>query len=221
MTLHHSNASRQCHCIGSPVLTHPHPHWQVIRGYTGDKDAPQVFNDGSNVDLPWKAAFNLAGGKGFQRPFELATFRLNNMIAILNDWKVLAPKDSDLLVQRGGALVLDGDEVLYRHDDQGILGYAPASRLVRKALAEDPCAIDPVAVCHEAAETRKVDSEEVYRAIVALEKTKAKDVSLPNLNGKWRLQWTTGTAKVQRPWRNLPILHFIGLRSNEHASICP
>ncbi len=171
----------------------------------GDKDAPQVFNDGSNVNLPWKVAFNLAGGKGFQRPFELATFRLNNMITILKNWEVLAPKDPDLLVQRGGALVLDGDEVLYRHDDQGILGFAPASRLVRKALAEDPCVIDPVSICHEAAETRKVDSEELFRAIVALEKTRQKNVSLQALNGRWRLQWTTGTAKVhlllEEPWQ--------------------
>eukprot|EP00192_Tetraselmis_astigmatica_P005362 CAMPEP_0117674522 /NCGR_PEP_ID=MMETSP0804-20121206/15089_1 /TAXON_ID=1074897 /ORGANISM="Tetraselmis astigmatica, Strain CCMP880" /LENGTH=529 /DNA_ID=CAMNT_0005483409 /DNA_START=75 /DNA_END=1664 /DNA_ORIENTATION=- len=180
-----------CTGIGSPGTLK-----EVIRGYTGDRDALQVFNDNSNVDLPWKAAFNLAGGKGFQRPFELATFRLSNMIAILKDWGTLAPKDSDLLVQRGGALVLDGNEVLYRHDDQGILGYAPAARLARKAKADDPRVIDAVAVCKEAAATRAVDGEDVFRAITCLEKAKDKDVSLQGINGRWRLQWTTGTAKV-------------------------
>lgn len=74
-----------CAGIGSPGTLR-----EVIRGYTGDRDAPQVFNDGSNVDISWKSAFNLAGGKGFQRPFELATFRLTNMIAILRDWEVTA-----------------------------------------------------------------------------------------------------------------------------------
>lgn len=110
---------------------------------------------------------------------------------------MLAPKDPELLVQRGGALILDGNEVLYRHDDQGILGYAPATRLARKALAEDPRVMDPVAICHEAAQTRRVDVEDVFRAITALEKQKTRKVSLEALNGCWRLQWTTGTAKVK------------------------
>lgn len=180
-----------CAGIGSPGTLK-----EVIRGYTGDRDADQVFNTGSNVDLPWKDLFKLSGGGGFQRPFELATLRLNNMIDILGDWEALAPADSDLLVQRGASLVLDGPDVLYRHDDQGILGYAPASRLARKALAEDPREFDAKAVCKEAGATRKVDSEDVYAAIAKLEKSKDKEVTLEGLNGRWKLQWTTGTAKV-------------------------
>ena len=180
-----------CAGVGSPGTLK-----EVIGGYFGSKDEPQVFNTGSNVDLEWKNLFDITG-KGFRRPFELATLRLNNMIDILGDWEALAPADPDLLVQRGAALVLDGDETLYRHDDQGILGYAPPKRLARKALAEDPRApLDAKAICREAAATRKVDSEDLYQSIAQLEKESAKEVSLEALNGKWKLQWTTGTAKV-------------------------
>ncbi len=47
---------------------------QVLRGYIGDRSAKPVFEG--------QTPFNVLGG-GYQRPFELATLRLSNMIGIL------------------------------------------------------------------------------------------------------------------------------------------
>jgi hypothetical protein len=98
----------------------------------GDRDAKPVFNDGSNVDLPWKSAFNLVGA-GFQRPFELATLRARNMSTILANWSTLAPADSNLLVQRGGVCVFKDGALTWRHDDAGILGFAKPEAVLRAA----------------------------------------------------------------------------------------
>jgi hypothetical protein len=53
----------------------------------------------------------------YQRPFEIATLRLSNMTEILQNWKALAPADDQLLVQRGGSLVLQDGQTVFRHDD--------------------------------------------------------------------------------------------------------
>lgn len=180
-----------CAGIGSPGTLK-----EVIRGYTGDRDVGAVFNQGTNVDIPWRVAFDVLG-KGYQRPFERATLRLNNMIAVLSDWETLAPEDTDLLVQRGTTLIVENGATAYRADDCGILTYAPPSRVARKALQEDPGAVpDPIGTLHEAAKTRKADSEDVFKVIRDLERKKEKDVSLAKLNGQWKLQWTTGTKEV-------------------------
>jgi hypothetical protein len=47
---------------------------QVIRGYIGDRSAKPVFNSATPFDIL---------GTNYQRPFELATLRLFNMIGIL------------------------------------------------------------------------------------------------------------------------------------------
>lgn len=47
---------------------------QVLRGYVGDRDAKPVFQGDTPFDIL---------GKGYQRPFELATLRLFNMVGIL------------------------------------------------------------------------------------------------------------------------------------------
>jgi len=72
-------------------------------------------------------------GEGYQRPFELATVRLINMGTILMRWDTLTPKDKDLILQRGGALVFEGQRVVYRHDDPGILRFADVEQLVAAA----------------------------------------------------------------------------------------
>ena len=51
-----------------------HVRSQVIRGYSGDGSAKPVFEGAS--------PFNVLG-TGYQRPFELATLRLRNMVGIL------------------------------------------------------------------------------------------------------------------------------------------
>ena len=89
---------------------------EVLRGYTGDRNAPARFED--------SPLFRLAGGSGFQRPFELATVRLRNMNEVLTKWGTYVP-DNAYITQRGGTFLLDEDDsVLYVHRDQGILGFS-------------------------------------------------------------------------------------------------
>jgi hypothetical protein len=99
-----------CAGIGSPGTLQ-----EVLRGYTGDRSAPQRLN------LP---LFRAAGGEGFQRPFELATVRLQNMVEVLGHWRTYVPRD-DFITQRGGTFLLEADDtLLYSHRDRGILGFS-------------------------------------------------------------------------------------------------
>ena len=99
-----------CAGIGSPGTLA-----EVFRGYRGDRNAPQ------RIDSP---LFRLAGGEGFQRPFELATVRLRNMNEVLSHWRTYVPSDA-LITQRGGTFLIDADgSLLYSHRDQGILGFS-------------------------------------------------------------------------------------------------
>ncbi len=99
-----------CAGIGSPGTLA-----EVVRGYRGDRNAPQ------RIDSP---LFKLAGGEGFQRPFELATVRLRNMQEVLSHWRTYVPKD-DFITQRGGTFLIDTDDnLLYSHRDEGILGFS-------------------------------------------------------------------------------------------------
>jgi hypothetical protein len=99
-----------CAGIGSPGTLQ-----EVLRGYTGDRNAPQRLN------LP---LFRAAGGEGFQRPFELATVRLQNMVEVLGHWRTYVPRDA-FITQRGGTFLLEADDtLLYSHRDRGILGFS-------------------------------------------------------------------------------------------------
>ncbi len=98
-----------CAGIGSPGTLA-----EVLRGYTGDRQAP------ARLALH---LFNLVG-QGYQRPFELATVRLQNMVEVLGRWRTYVPSD-DHLTQRGGTFLLDSDDtLLYSHRDKGILGFS-------------------------------------------------------------------------------------------------
>jgi hypothetical protein len=102
---------------------------EVLRGYTGDRQAPQLIGDDDVVKagpLPPLSGktFRWAGGEGFQRPFELATLRLRNMTEVLSHWGTYVP-NAAYLTQRGGTFLFDADgELLYEHRDGGILGFA-------------------------------------------------------------------------------------------------
>lgn len=102
---------------------------EVFRGYKGDKKAPQLIADEEVVKgtplPPIKGSFfKAAGGKGFQRPFELATLRLRNMTEVLRNWNIYVP-DSSYLTQRGGTFLFDSQgKLIYSHRDRGILGFA-------------------------------------------------------------------------------------------------
>mmetsp|Transcript_16795 Transcript_16795/g.41237 ORF Transcript_16795/g.41237 Transcript_16795/m.41237 type:complete len:341 (+) Transcript_16795:576-1598(+) len=184
-----------CAGIGSPGTLAA-----VFGGYLGSKYNQPVFKEGSNYDNPTiRKLMDASLGKGYQRPFELATLRLSNMVEILRDWEALAPADDELLVQRGGSLVFQDGAVAFRHDDSGILGFCPEERLVKKALSDDPAAApDPIATIHEAAASRSAYVDDVFASIAALEKVKKAErrVVGAELNGQWRLVYTSGTKKV-------------------------
>ena len=117
-----------CAGIGSPGTLK-----EVFRGYTGDKSAPQLIADTEVVEAkPLPAlkgdVFKAAGGKGFQRPFELATLRLRNMNEVLSHWRTYVP-DAAYLTQRGATFLIGPDsegtlEILYEWRDRNILGFA-------------------------------------------------------------------------------------------------
>lgn len=118
------NLLLMCAGIGSPGTL-----GEVLRGYVGDRSAPQLIGDGEEIKAPPLPAikgerFAWAGGKGFQRPFELATLRLRNMAESLGHWQIYDPGGA-YLTQRGGTFLFDAaGELLYEHRDRGILGFA-------------------------------------------------------------------------------------------------
>jgi hypothetical protein len=118
------NLLLMCAGIGSPGTLA-----EVLRGYSGDRSAPQRIADEDTIQAgplpPIKGSFFArAGGRGFQRPFELATVRLRNMTEVLGHWRTYVPRD-DFLTQRGGTFLLEADDtLLYSHRDPGILGFS-------------------------------------------------------------------------------------------------
>ena len=118
------NLILMCAGIGSPGTLA-----EVFRGYKGDRQAPQLINDEEVIRAtplpPIKGSFfKLAGGKGFQRPFELATLRLRNMTEVLSHWQTYVPQTA-YLTQRGGTFLFDSEgNLLYEHRDRGILAFA-------------------------------------------------------------------------------------------------
>ena len=118
------NLLLMCAGIGSPGTLK-----EVFRGYLGDRTAPQLIADDEIVKAPPLPAlkgevFKRAGGKGFQRPFELATLRLRNMTEVLSHWKTYVP-DAAYLTQRGATFLFDAKgELLYEWRDRNLLGFA-------------------------------------------------------------------------------------------------
>ncbi len=133
------NLLLMCMGLGSPGTLK-----EVFRGYTGDRRAPQLIADDQVVKAaPLPAikgeVFKAAGGKGFQRPFELATLRLRNMVEVLSNWQTYVP-DAAYLTQRGATFLFDADrpdtdrpdtdrpdtdrQLLYEWRDRNILGFA-------------------------------------------------------------------------------------------------
>ena len=118
------NLMLMCAGIGSPGTLA-----EVFRGYRGDRKAPQLIADDETIHArplpPFEGKFfRLAGGNGFQRPFELATLRLRNMAEVLGNWSTYVPNAAHL-TQRGGTFWFDAQgSLLYEHRDRGILGFA-------------------------------------------------------------------------------------------------
>ena len=102
---------------------------EVVRGYTGDRGANQIYNDNDQINLfnIFKFSGKLFGkpfGEGYLRPFELATFRLNNMIEIFKNWKDYMI-DTKYLPQRSCTFIIDqNNEVIYKYFSKDILNYS-------------------------------------------------------------------------------------------------
>ena len=106
---------------------------EVIRGYTGDRKAKQIYSEFDKIDvlkfLKFSGnSFKQVFGDGYLRPFELATFRLNNMNEIIQNWGdyILHAK---YLPQRGASFLLnDKNQVIYKFCSSDVLGYSSNMR---------------------------------------------------------------------------------------------
>ena len=102
---------------------------EVIRGYTGDRNSKQIFSELDQIKLLnilefSGNSFKFAFGDGYLRPFELATFRLKNMIEIIQNWEHYIFNDQ-FLPQRGASFILNKqNEVIYKHFSHAVLGYS-------------------------------------------------------------------------------------------------
>jgi len=106
---------------------------EVIRGYAGDRKAKQIYSEFDKVNI--LKFLNFSGnsfsqvfGDGYLRPFELATFRLNNMNEIIQNWGdyILHVK---YLPQRGASFLLnDKNQVIYKFFSSDVLGYSSNMR---------------------------------------------------------------------------------------------
>jgi len=106
---------------------------EVIRGYTGDRKAKQIYSEFDKIDV--LKFLNFSGnsfrkvfGDGYLRPFELATFRLNNMKEIIQNWSDYILRE-EYLPQRGASFLLnDKNQVIYKFCSSDVLGYSSNMR---------------------------------------------------------------------------------------------
>ena len=102
---------------------------EVFRGYTGDRNSKQIFVDDDQINLLNLIKFSgiffkYTCGEGYLRPFELATYRLNNMLEILQNWNDYI-LDNKYLPQRGATFLLDDkDKIIYKFFSNDVLGYS-------------------------------------------------------------------------------------------------
>ena len=106
---------------------------EVIRGYTGDRTAKQIYSKFDKIEvlkfLNFSGnSFSQVFGDGYLRPFELATFRLNNMNEIIQNWSDYI-LDEKYLPQRGASFLLsEKNQVIYKFFSNDILGYSSNMR---------------------------------------------------------------------------------------------
>jgi len=106
---------------------------EVIRGYTGDRRAKQIYSEFDKIDvlkfLKFSGnSFKKVFGEGYLRPFELATFRLNNMNEIIKNWSDYILNEQ-YLPQRGASFLLnDKNQIIYKFFSNDVLGYSSNMR---------------------------------------------------------------------------------------------
>ena len=106
---------------------------EVIRGYTGDRKAMQIYSEFDKIEV--LKFLNFSGnsftqvfGDGYLRPFELATFRLNNMNEIIQNWSDYILNEK-YLPQRGASFLLNNkNQVVYKFFSSDVLGYSSNMR---------------------------------------------------------------------------------------------
>ena len=123
-----------CAGIGAPGTLR-----EILRGYFGDKKAPERFREDDVVEAgfvtigpgvgptklgPLEYTQWFADERGYQRPVELATVRLKNMVEVLTKWDDYVSNPLTI-PQRGGTFLFDGDgNELYSYRSRGILTYS-------------------------------------------------------------------------------------------------
>ena len=106
---------------------------EVIRGYTGDRKANPIYSQFDKIDvlkfLNFSGdSFSQVFGDGYLRPFELATFRLNNMNELIQNWSDYILNE-EYLPQRGASFLLnDQNQVIYKFFSNDVLGYSSNMR---------------------------------------------------------------------------------------------
>jgi len=110
--------------IGSPNTLK-----EVLRGYTGDKSSNQIYNSYDEINLFnfFKFSgklFDKTFGGNYLRPFELATFRLNNMIEIIQNWNDYMINTQYLTQRVSTFLINEQNEIIYKYISKDILNYS-------------------------------------------------------------------------------------------------
>ena len=106
---------------------------EVIRGYTGDQKAKQIYSESDKIDVLQFLKFSCNSfkqvfGDGYLRPFELATFRLNNMNEIIQNWSDYILNE-EYLPQRGASFLLNNkNQIIYKFFSKDVLGYSSNMR---------------------------------------------------------------------------------------------
>ena len=128
------NYNAMCAGIGAPGTLA-----EILRGYFGDKKAPERFREDDVVKAgfitigpgvgptqigPLKYNQWFSDEKGYQRPVELATVRLKNMVEVLTKWDDYV-SNYETIAQRGGTYLFDADGTeLYSYKSRGVLTYS-------------------------------------------------------------------------------------------------
>jgi len=156
------NYLAMCAGVGSPGTLR-----EILRGYTGDATAPERLTADAVVragpvsigpgvgpvewTMPWGGeplGYEnwWADERGYQRPLELATVRLRNMVEVISGWDEYVTNPAALAL-RGATFVFDADgNVEYEWRTRGVLTYSetPARPLsflapyVGEAAARNP-----------------------------------------------------------------------------------
>ncbi|KAJ1459454.1 hypothetical protein M885DRAFT_511429 [Pelagophyceae sp. CCMP2097] len=112
---------------------------EILRGYFGDFSAPERLAPETVVSAgfvtigpgvgpvklgPFKYDNAWASEKGYQRPVELASVRLRNMVEVLSNWEDYV-SDASTIDRRGATFIFDGNgQTLYEYKHPGVLTYS-------------------------------------------------------------------------------------------------